>query len=175
MKENVTNTETSSMILPVLISGVIGAGLALLLTPKSGREMRQDIRRFATSASEQAGEQISNVMEQGQEMYSQGKAAASQALSSPMEELEAEEEAPSSSTASMVASVLLGGIAGAAIALLLAPKPGSEVIEDLKGWASTAYEKGKDLYAQGSTAVKEAMEKGKQAASETAEKLQSAA
>jgi len=54
MREEATNSESSSMIVPVLLSGAIGAGLALLLTPKSGREIRSDITRLAKRGGEQA-------------------------------------------------------------------------------------------------------------------------
>lgn len=35
-----------------LIGSLIGAGIALLYAPKSGKETREDIRRFATTSAE---------------------------------------------------------------------------------------------------------------------------
>lgn len=71
--------------------------------------------------------------------------------------------------------ILVSGVIGAAVALLFAPKSGKEVVSDLKDAASTAFEKSKDWYEQGASAVKDAIEKGKEAAIETKEKLRPAA
>lgn len=54
MKNELSDRETSSMIVPVLLSGAIGAGLALLLTPKSGKEIRNDIGRMASRGNPEA-------------------------------------------------------------------------------------------------------------------------
>ena len=69
--------------------------------------------------------------------------------------------------------ILVSGVVGAAVALLFAPKPGTEVMTDIKDLASSAMEKGKGWYEQGAAAVKEAMEKGKEAAAESKEKIKS--
>ncbi len=36
-----------SHVVPILTGGIIGAGIALLLTPKSGKEVREDLKRIA--------------------------------------------------------------------------------------------------------------------------------
>jgi gas vesicle protein len=163
MNEEITGTEItgegrSSIIAPVLISGIVGAGLALLLTPKSGREIRQDLRRYASRAGEQPAETAG--------------AAQAQALEAPAAEEEAIAEA---GQGSFIVPILVSGVIGAAVALLFAPKPGSEMISDLKDMASSAFEKSKGWYQQGATTVKEAIEKGKEAAAESKAKLRPAA
>lgn len=170
MKEEAISKESSSIIVPALVSGIISAGLALLLTPKSGREIRQDIGRLVKKTGEQAGETIE-----------QGKAAVSEAASSSQASFAAGKEqlsewaGPEEERTSLLVPILISGIAGAALALLFAPKSGKEIMEDIKDLASSAVDKGKDLYEQGVSAVKEAMEKGKEAAVEGKEKLRPAA
>jgi len=43
--------------------GVVGAGLALLLAPQSGRKSRRDISRFSRSVSKQSDNVIRNISE----------------------------------------------------------------------------------------------------------------
>jgi len=69
----------------------------------------------------------------------------------------------------MVVPFLVGGVVGAGVALLLAPKPGKEIRTDIKRFATTtkdrvnlAIDKGKDLYEEGRTAVASAIDKGKE-------------
>jgi gas vesicle protein len=38
-----------SLVVPVLTGGIIAAGIALLLTPKSGKEVRGDLKRIAAN------------------------------------------------------------------------------------------------------------------------------
>jgi gas vesicle protein len=51
MKEELTN-KGNSILMPFLVGGVVGAGVALLLAPKPGKEVREDIKRFATSTKD---------------------------------------------------------------------------------------------------------------------------
>jgi gas vesicle protein len=83
---------------------------------------------------------------------------------------------------SVLIPFLAGGVLGAGIALLLAPKSGKELRKDIKDVAvstgdtiTTTVEKGKDLYSEGTSAVKNAIEAGKMAYTETIEKIRKAA
>ncbi len=58
------------------------------------------------------------------------------------------EENGSTGVGSVVTSFFLGGLIGAGVALLLAPKTGSETREQIKGVAGTAKEKADDYYGQ---------------------------
>lgn len=71
---------------------------------------------------------------------------------------------------SMLASFLLGGILGAGIAILLAPKSGHETIEKIKEVAGTvkgkiasSVDSAKDIYEEKKSAVSVAVEAGKEA------------
>lgn len=163
------DSESSSIVIPALISGVVGAGLALLFTPKPGSEIRQNLGRLARKARSQASQEI----EEGKAVLSEAVSTGRQSLAEGREQ--AAELAEEESKSSLLVPVLVSGIVGASIALLFAPKSGKEVMEDIKDLTSTAVDKSKDLYQQGVSAVKDAWEKGKEAAVEGKEKLRPAA
>ncbi len=169
MNIEATEQETSSIVWPVLLSGAIGAGLALLLTPKSGKDIRSDIANLARRAAEEPSE----TLQQAASTVSQAAESGKQALSGSSEELS--ESLSASNERSLVVPILISSVVGAAVALLFAPKPGTEMMDDIKDMASSAYDKSKSWYEQGASAVKEAMEKGKEAAVEQKEKIKSAA
>lgn len=54
---------TSSMLLAFVIGGIVGAGLALLMAPQSGRETRQKIKELTDEAKEKAVDYIGRVKE----------------------------------------------------------------------------------------------------------------
>jgi gas vesicle protein len=83
---------------------------------------------------------------------------------------------------SLFTPFLLGGLVGAGIALLLAPKSGKEVRNDIKEYAArakntlvTAVDEGKKIYEDGKTAVVSAVEAGKSAYQQEKERHQRAA
>lgn len=80
------------------------------------------------------------------------------------------EERETKDTRSILVSFAVGGLVGAGVALLLAPKSGKELRKDIKNMAVetrdkivTTVEKGKELYVEGTVAVKNAFEAGKTA------------
>ncbi len=78
MKEELEKLDTkeSSVLVPFLVGGIIGAGVALLLAPKSGREIRKDIKDIAADTREKAV----TAFEQGKGLYEEGKAAVKNAI-----------------------------------------------------------------------------------------------
>ncbi len=82
---------------------------------------------------------------------------------------------------SVLVPFLLGGIVGAVVGLLLAPKPGSEMRKQIKDFAADTREKlsstmgkGMDIYGDAKIAVTSAVEAGKQAYVQEREKFQTA-
>jgi gas vesicle protein len=61
----------SSFLAPILMGGIIGAGIALLLAPQSGRESREDVKRFAWSTREK----VVSAIDKGKDIYAAGKGA----------------------------------------------------------------------------------------------------
>jgi gas vesicle protein len=71
-----------SRLMPVLASGIIGAGIgaviALLLAPKSGRETRKDLTRLASTTRES----VVSAIDKGKDLYAAGKSAVTGAMES---------------------------------------------------------------------------------------------
>ena len=64
MKEEFDIKGMRSLLTPFLVGGVVGAGIALLLAPKSGKELRKDIKHLA----ENTGDKIAANVEKGREI-----------------------------------------------------------------------------------------------------------
>ena len=167
MKEELTNRK-GSILTPVLVGGAVGAGLALVLAPKSGTEIRKDLKRAAN--------RFSQAVDIGKDLYGEGREFVDKAVEASKKAYVEEKplEPISNGRRSLLVPILTSGIIGAGIgagiALLLAPKSGSETREDLKRFASStrervvsAIDKGKDLYVAGKAAITEAVEAGKKA------------
>ena len=75
MKEELVKTERSIWI-PFLVGGVVGAGVALLFAPKSGRDLRKDIKDVASSTRETITESV----ERSKELYDEGLTAVKGAI-----------------------------------------------------------------------------------------------
>lgn len=82
---------------------------------------------------------------------------------------------------SVLVPFLLGGMVGAAVGLLLAPKSGSEMRRQIREFAldtkdkfSSSLGKGLDLYDDAKVAITSAVEAGKQAYTHEREKFQAA-
>lgn len=65
----------------LLAGGAIGAGLALLFAPKSGRETREDISYAATKGLEKTKEISTNFTEKAKDVYQQVQEKAAQTYS----------------------------------------------------------------------------------------------
>jgi gas vesicle protein len=76
MKEESGVNKVRNILIPFLTGGLVGAGVALLLAPKSGKELRKDIRDIAVSTSDT----ITTTVEKGKELYSEGTSAVKNAI-----------------------------------------------------------------------------------------------
>jgi len=61
----------NSVLMPFLLGGIMGAGLALLLAPKPGKEFREDIKRFTTRTRDR----VSVAIDKGKELYDESRTA----------------------------------------------------------------------------------------------------
>ncbi len=87
MKNEESGNGFASLILPFFIGGVIGAGVALLFAPKSGRETRELIKEKAETVKEKAGsyaEQVkgtvTSTVEKGKGIFQEKKTVISSAI-----------------------------------------------------------------------------------------------
>jgi gas vesicle protein len=175
MREESTN-RTGSILTSVLVGGTVGAGIALLLAPKSGSETRKDLRR--------AADRVTHTVDIGKDLYGEGKEFVSKAVEASKKAYVENKplEIRSSMGRPLMVSILASGIIGAGIGLLLAPKAGKETRAELKQIASdarvkvvSAIDKGKDLYVTGKGAITGAVEAGKKTFVEVKEKIAHAA
>jgi gas vesicle protein len=180
MKEKFFN-RAGSLFVPVLAGGFVGAGTALLLAPKPGIRVRKDLKRIANITRDQ----VSEAVDRGKEIYEEGRTAVVNAVEAGKktysEGIEKFEKLTRKDERSMLLPILAGGVIGAGIALLLAPKSGMEIRSDLKRIAAgtkdqvfSAVDKGKALYGEGIKAVTSAVEEGKKVYTEGVEKLRQA-
>jgi len=74
LKTNVVKER--SILVPFLVGGVVGAGIALLLAPKSGKELRKDIKDIAAKTRDKVTETI----EDGKHLYDESRIAVKEAI-----------------------------------------------------------------------------------------------
>lgn len=89
----------SSIFLSFLLGGMVGAGVALLLAPKSGRETRQQIKEFtddvrekAENYVEQAKGKATSALEKGKGFVQEKKSIITTAVEAGKEAYEREKE-----------------------------------------------------------------------------------
>lgn len=75
MKEELIDKGINMMV-PFLAGGVVGAGIALFLAPKPGKEIRNDIKRFATSTKDR----VNLTLVKGKELFDEGRSAVESAI-----------------------------------------------------------------------------------------------
>jgi len=83
------------LFLSFLIGGVVGAGLALLLAPQPGREMRKRIKEFPGEAKEYVEDvkgRVKSTVEKGKEVFENKKSALSKAVEAGKEAYKKETE-----------------------------------------------------------------------------------
>lgn len=89
----------SSVLLAFVVGGIVGAGLAILMAPQSGRELRQKIKEIAGEAKEKAEgyighvkEKVTSTMQEGKEFVEEKKSILSTAIEAGKEAYEREKE-----------------------------------------------------------------------------------
>jgi gas vesicle protein len=99
MAEQGNNSQVGTVFLAFVAGAALGAGLSLLLTPKSGEQMRESIKDITGDAVEKIKEyaveaqgKIMDTFEQGKEMFHDRKSILSSALVAGKEAMAAERE-----------------------------------------------------------------------------------
>ena len=67
---------TGSVFLSFLLGGIVGAGVAMLLAPQSGRETREKIKDFA----EDVRDKVTSAVDKGKDYYEGKKSAITTAI-----------------------------------------------------------------------------------------------
>jgi gas vesicle protein len=69
-------TNVGSILVPFVVGGLVGAGVALLLAPKAGKELRKDIKDIASDTRGR----IATTVDKGKELYVDSTAAVKNAF-----------------------------------------------------------------------------------------------
>ncbi len=90
---------TGSVFLAFLLGGVVGAGVALLMSPQSGTETRdkirdiaEDVKKKATEYAGEAKDKLSTTVEQGKDFVEEKKSLIATAVEAGKEAYEKEKE-----------------------------------------------------------------------------------
>lgn len=90
---------SGSMLFSFLLGGIVGAGLALLVAPQSGKETRQKIRDLAddvkersTEYADKAKDKFSSVVDDSKGYYEEKKSLVKSAIEAGKEAFEKEKE-----------------------------------------------------------------------------------
>ncbi|MHB8111107.1 MAG: YtxH domain-containing protein [Syntrophorhabdaceae bacterium] len=73
MGQHESEVGTGSIILSFFIGGIVGAGVALLMAPKTGEETRRIIKDFAEDARDRAGDYVGHVKDKASTYVDKGK------------------------------------------------------------------------------------------------------
>jgi len=98
MSEN-RNFSGGSILLSFILGGIVGAGIALLLAPQSGKETREkikglaeDVKDKATGYARQVKDRVASTVEQGKEFFEEKKSLLTTAIDAGKEAYEKEKE-----------------------------------------------------------------------------------
>lgn len=90
---------SGAVVISFLLGGLVGAGAALLLAPKSGKETRQRIAEFAGDARDKAEDYVEHIrgsvnsaVNKGKDFYSDKKSIIATAVEAGKEAYEKEKE-----------------------------------------------------------------------------------
>lgn len=99
MRHDEESCGASSIFLSFLLGGLVGAGVALLLAPKSGRETRLRIRELADDVKEKADDyveqtksRVTSAVEKGKDFVQDQKSIIATAVEAGKEAYEKEKE-----------------------------------------------------------------------------------
>ncbi|MBI1804446.1 MAG: YtxH domain-containing protein [Ignavibacteriae bacterium] len=79
---------TKGLLIGFLAGGIVGAITALLYAPKSGRELRADIKRKASDLAEEASEHIHTARAKTTDIINEGKERSDQLIADAREKAE---------------------------------------------------------------------------------------
>ena len=79
MKEEL-NGKSTSLVIPFLVGGVVGAGIALLFAPKSGRELRKGIKDLAENSRDNVTDKVTAAIDAGKDLYDDSRLAVKGAI-----------------------------------------------------------------------------------------------
>jgi gas vesicle protein len=99
MADDERGTSVGTILISFLAGAALGSGLALLFAPKSGREMREQVKDLTDDAVDRireyardAQEKVKSTYEEGKELVKEKKSMISSAIEAGKEAMERERE-----------------------------------------------------------------------------------
>ena len=80
LEKEVPEKNERSLLVPFLVGGVLGAGIALLMAPKSGKAMRKDVMDYAVRTRDSISTTIDTTIDKSKALYKDGKTAVGGAI-----------------------------------------------------------------------------------------------
>lgn len=93
MRQEESGFGAGSVLLSFVLGGMVGAGLAFLLSPQSGQETRKKLRELAKDVQEKTSDYMSHAKERAASTVEKGKGAFEEKKSAITAALEAGKEA----------------------------------------------------------------------------------
>jgi gas vesicle protein len=150
------NMQSKDFLVGATIGGLLGTVAALLVAPKSGKKLRQDLCDFCYDVKEKTQDLTEQVSQKGKCLTKQAKCQAN-GWSHYFKDMVSEEE-NQETVRDLLIGGLTGGVIGTAAGLLLAPKSGEELRQNIADGYQDISEKTQEmtnqLTKQGKTTVK---------------------
>ena len=131
-------SRTGRTIANIVIGTLVGAGVALLFAPKSGRQIRKDIVKQAHQLTDQASKLTDTAakvtMEKAKSVHMPDISKHMPDISKHMPDISkmTNRHKRESGTGKMLIGILIGSVVGVGAALLFAPKSGQQMREQLR-------------------------------------------
>jgi len=77
LSELVYKKKKRSLMIPIMVSGILGAGIAFLLAPKTGKAVRKDVKRIAVDTRDK----VASLIDKGKVLATEGIPEAMEAVS----------------------------------------------------------------------------------------------
>ena len=75
LEKEVPEKNERSILVPFLVGGLVGAGIAFLMAPKSGKAMRKDVMDFAVRTRHSISTTVDTTIDKSKALYKDGKTA----------------------------------------------------------------------------------------------------
>jgi len=142
-EQNESSSQASNLLISATAGTIIGATAALLLTPKSGKRLRNDLYEAYENISEKGQDIIEDVVERGQKVADSASEYAANIKDGAANMLGTSQN--STSNTNLILGALGGGILGAAAIFLLLPSHDDDNTEGLTSKIKAAAKSAKKI------------------------------
>lgn len=145
------------LLIGAVIGGVLGTAAALLLAPKAGKKLREDLRDSCCEFTEKTQDFAETMTKKGKNLVedvSDLSEGTKEAINSVIGWFSGEQKKSEGGVKDLLIGSIAGGVAGAALGLLLAPKAGQEIRKDLLNGYENAQDAADDFVRKSKKAAR---------------------